>query len=390
MGTLAVRGGRAGVVGGRYSPQLDGLRAFAVSAVLLSHFGLGPEWNWIVEGVAWGHHGVRLFFVLSGFLITRVLLRASDAVHSGAQSRLDALARFYARRSLRIFPVFYLTLAVLYLANYESVRSVIKYHLLYLSNLERALYVAEDQRWVLRDPASAHFWSLAVEEQFYLLWPLLVLSMRGAGLRVVIAAMCILAIGWRSYFQLRPPHLPSTHLPACLDTLGVGAVIALWRDEVGDSAECIIGTRRTIARIGCVLFAVLVLVGMTEKLTRVRSVLMDCAEAATFGLLVDWADRGIHGPVGRLLRSRLMSGLGKISYAAYVVHPFTPGLVGETTRWFGVAMPEDGFIRTGVLVTATWCVAIASWWLIEAPLLRLKDRIPQFPRPRRGASPSAE
>src|SRR4051812_31238154 len=110
-----------------YLPQLDGLRAVAILCVLFQHF--------YSEALVLGSLGVKLFFALSGFLITGILLKSKYAVESGASSPGDSLRRFYARRFLRIMPLFYLVLVVSALLNLPGVRESFWWHASYLSNV---------------------------------------------------------------------------------------------------------------------------------------------------------------------------------------------------------------------------------------------------------------
>src|SRR6478735_4517700 len=129
-------------------PQLDGLRAIAVGCVMAFHFIPGVE-----QIAPLGSIGVRLFFVLSGFLITRILLASRE------QDLATATKSFYIRRSLRIFPVFYLVLAITWAMNIGPVRSTIGWHVTYLTNA----YLFDRGSW---HGSISHLWSLAVEEQF--------------------------------------------------------------------------------------------------------------------------------------------------------------------------------------------------------------------------------
>ena len=140
--------------GGLHMPQLDGLRTLAVAAVIWSHWV--PPYQF---GFEWGVMGVNLFFVLSGFLITGILLDSrAGAVRPG--DRWFAIRQFYTRRVLRIFPLFYMTLALLVLVNVRPVRQTFLWHVCYLSNV----YFFRQGAWIGQ---ISHFWSLAVEEQFY-------------------------------------------------------------------------------------------------------------------------------------------------------------------------------------------------------------------------------
>lgn len=151
-----------------YMPQLDALRAIAVLAVMFHHFvPARAQWP-LFAAIPFGQLGVKLFFVLSGFLITGILLRARSKLGDQPRAVLSALAGFYARRSLRIFPLYYLVIAVCLVLNVPPVRDELLWLATYTLNL-RISY----QGWYPEHVA--HFWSLAVEEQFYLLWPWVVL-----------------------------------------------------------------------------------------------------------------------------------------------------------------------------------------------------------------------
>lgn len=116
--------------------QLDGLRALAVFAVLWTHYVPPALWP---LGLNPGHFGVQLFFVLSGFLITGILLQERSATLSGPQTMVTALRQFYLRRFLRIFPLFYAVLLVAFLVNIPLVRESLPWHVFYLSNVYLSL-----------------------------------------------------------------------------------------------------------------------------------------------------------------------------------------------------------------------------------------------------------
>ena len=148
-----------------YMPQLDSLRTIAVFGVMLHHFWPEAE---IRAGLTFGFLGVQLFFVLSGFLITGILLRGREVAHRTQQSARKSFGLFYARRFLRIFPLFYATLAVAWWVGLPEVRDSVFWHLAYASNI----YFVHIGDW---HGSISHLWSLAVEEQFYLVWPFIIL-----------------------------------------------------------------------------------------------------------------------------------------------------------------------------------------------------------------------
>src|SRR5579862_7766942 len=156
-------------------PSLDGLRAVAVVIVCISHLIGGPA-----ALLDLGTVGVRVFFVLSGFLITTLLLSEYD------RSGTINLPRFYFRRALRIFPASYTYLAIIALAGSLGVIALRRNDLLYGLTYTVNYFMPASSAFV------QHAWSLAVEEQFYLLWPvLLVLAGRRRGLQIALLYICV-------------------------------------------------------------------------------------------------------------------------------------------------------------------------------------------------------
>lgn len=149
--------------GGVYQPQLDGLRAVAIMGVLCHHFGLH-----IPEFFEYGPISVRLFFALTGYFITLWLWQAQDGAHAAGRGVWRALPVFHARRLLRILPPLYLSLLIAVLLGLGEVRASLGWHLAFLSNF----HVVQAGYW---PEVTAHLWSLSVQEQFYLLWPVVIL-----------------------------------------------------------------------------------------------------------------------------------------------------------------------------------------------------------------------
>ncbi len=190
------------------NPSLDGLRAIAVLAVVLFHAGL-IRWGWI---------GVDLFFVLSGYLITDILLRAK-ATEAGASAILPP---FYARRSLRILPLAWFAAIVVGFFTGE-------WHGL-------IPYVAYYSNWLPYPPEPhelRHYWTLAVEEQFYLLWPLAVLVLSRNALTITIVLIVAAAACFRVWLWLNQPAFATTVFLAGAailrsEPLLMGALIAIY------------------------------------------------------------------------------------------------------------------------------------------------------------------
>lgn len=324
-------------------PQLDGLRALAVTCVMAFHFIPG------IDRIApLGSIGVRLFFVISGFLITRILLQSRSLAPG------EALRRFYIRRSLRIFPVFYLVLALAALINIGPVRSTIGWHVTYLTNV----YLFERGAW---HGSISHLWSLAVEEQFYLVWPFVVLSLSERRLApVIVLLMCLAPISRIAIGGPMNSVLPTS----CLDSLGAGALLALP------------ATRDAMLRAGSMIGAPLLAGALALRVGGAGSValevMLDLGVSLSAAWLVGSAARRFAGAFGRLLELRSVSYVGSISYGLYLFHGFMPYALGRYVPGF-VDMPWTA--RAALLTAATVTVASISWRVFESPILKLKDRL---------------
>ena len=179
----------------RYFPHIQALRAVAVLGPVFVHLWPArvPLSAYTSKVSGLGLLGVELFFVISGFLISGILLEARD----GAATRLRVLGAFYARRVLRIFPVYWLTLVVLAALGIPGVGELFWLEFFYLTNF----VIAHFEEWI--GPTS-HFWSLAVEEQFYLFWPLVILFLP----RRALLPVMVLAVVAAPAVSLVLPHLP--------------------------------------------------------------------------------------------------------------------------------------------------------------------------------------
>lgn len=343
-------------------PQLDGLRAFAVLAVLWSHWT--P--NAYHLGVPIGLYGVLLFFVLSGFLITGILLRGRGASGSSPGRMLGS---FYARRFLRIFPLFWLVLGLATLAEVPRLRESFVWHVTYLSNI----YFLDRGGW---HPYIGHFWSLAVEEQFYLVWPVLVLLTPTRRLMPLVVGMILLGPLTRIILLAREvsPSIVITHPLACLDALGIGAWLAVIRSGPGQGDRFRAWQRRMFfyglsGTLGVYLLHQLYFVSIVSLGLHYTMV------SLLFGWLVWRAAEGSHQRFWRILEAGPLVQLGQISYGVYLIHNFAPLMVPDfiAHQW----VPGLAFMF--VLTVAT---ALLSWRWIESPLLRLKKYFP-YEDPRR-------
>jgi len=339
--------------------QLDGLRAFSVAGVLVFHFL--PA---VANVLQLGPIAVRLFFVLSGFLITMILLRCKELLEEGGQGVWYTLRQFYTRRFLRIFPAFYLALGLAWALDVRAVRNALAWHASYLSNV----YFALCGKW---DSATSHLWSLSVEEQFYLFFPLVILLVPRKYLLKTLAGMALVGPLFRLAGALGGSNLlyPFILPFGCLDTLGAGALLAL-------SFETGAGHRlaRAGSTVGGPLLTTVVVFDYVGLASVFVSVMLDVAVALVSLWLIVRAAEGFGGLAGRVLEWRPVVYVGTISYGIYLYHLFVRAVL---PRAYVEALPEWGGLGPFVIWTAcSVAFAAMSWEFFERPLNGLKRFFP--------------
>jgi peptidoglycan/LPS O-acetylase OafA/YrhL len=346
-------------------PQLDALRAFAVLSVLFVHFVARPP-RWLAI-VPWAACGVQLFFVLSGFLITGILLDSRSAVEAGA-SRLWMLRQFYARRFLRIFPLYYAVILAGWIIKLPGFTESLGWNLAYLTNL----YIVLKAGWI---GAASHLWTLSVEEQFYLVWPWIVLFLPKRWLLPVFVGVGVFAVGYgmtiAGWFGPWLSLMPFTSF----DCFGAGALLALAqrRENEGDPR-----LRRILCGLGlCAGVPVLILAlqqHFPPQSVDGKLAVMHLAMTLLFTPLISGAASGFTGPLGLLLDQEPVQYIGKISYGIYIYHlpvRWVINLYGS--NWLKLPWP---IASAAVLLIATVVVAALSWHFFECPINRLKRFFP--------------
>jgi peptidoglycan/LPS O-acetylase OafA/YrhL len=355
----------------RYMPHLDALRGCAILLVLVGHFG-GTTLNKLIP-IGAATSGVHLFFVLSGFLITGQLL---DAFHSGSTaSRATILKHFYLRRALRLLPVFYVTLLVLAIFNIDDLGESWPWHAAYLSNM-----------YTFWGGKMTVFWTLAVEEQFYLIWPLLVMvtpirSMKALCISA-IAAGALFKVGWLA-LGLSNPH-SYTLLISNLELLGMGGLLAVlsFRERPNDFAWF----RQRRARIvvttaGILGIGTAIAIWATYGGGVPRFLTLNLTTSLFYGWLVILAASGLPGWAGKVASFGPLRYIGRISYGIYVIHNYLPHILErpEVVAFTG----ELSRAQTGIIVIPlSFILPMLSWHLMERPIQRLKDRIGGRPEQR--------
>jgi peptidoglycan/LPS O-acetylase OafA/YrhL len=313
-----------------------------------------------------GGMGVELFFVLSGFLITGILLDARADAEAMKAPRRGVLRRFYIRRFLRIFPLYYTIILVGWVLHSPYVRAHVFWLLGYGTNF---LMVLLDQNIGVVTP----FWSLAVEEQFYLCWPFIVLFMPyrklpwilGGMVAVAVVSRCAIALAHGSHIAITAPTWSN------LDGLALGGLLALAHRS-----------RRDVYRA---MRAVLVC-GVLLETVRLTLVALAWARPVRYALwMLPWAlvcvwavDRAARDQLPAIFRWRVLIWLGTISYGVYVFHSPVAGAMNFDSR--------HGWSAFAIVTAATFVVASVSWIAFERPINNLKRHWPYVRPPRAPAS----
>lgn len=345
-------------------PGLDGLRAIAIIGVLMFHLR--------IVGASLGHLGVQLFFVISGFLITRILLNARNDTHP--------FRSFYIRRALRIFPIYYLYLAMIVIVQLASSSAgalrTLPFYIAYVQNIPSLMLGSGLV-------ASSHTWSLALEEQFYWLWPMAVLWLAPTRLRHLVAGLILAAPLFRLAVNVTGAnsYLATGTLPSQMDSILVGAAIAVALHfglssaalrRVGMSAMLVGGAAvgAIVANIGLEPFW-----SFKEWTGEGLGFLLYSAVAVLFGGVVAVV---VSGASPQILEAKPLAWTGRVSYGIYLYHGLVFHLVNMSVE--GVFSPLMGspladFVVMLVKVVLTLGVVAVSWRFVEKPALDLKDRL---------------
>jgi peptidoglycan/LPS O-acetylase OafA/YrhL len=336
-------------------PSLDGMRAVAIGLVLLAHARRTHSFPTPVARIAariHGEIGVEVFFVISGFLITTLILRERER-----RGALDVRG-FYFRRALRILPAYISFLCVVLLLENARIFSLQARD--WIAALTYTMNFVHDPSWQV-----GHTWSLSIEEHFYLIWPMVMLARPALarGFAVGMIAACFLA---RWVVLLVFPRLtPMAELWTFtrLDTIAFGCLLALlaWMPEWRDRLDQLCATR----------WRVLTTVGMLVFFMAARSVSAKLSVgfgytliSATIAVLLWAAIRNANSFSGRILNHPIAAGIGVGSYSLYLWQQI---FLDPTRNTFVSTFPQNLLFAISA--------ACASYWCVERPFLKMKDKI---------------
>jgi peptidoglycan/LPS O-acetylase OafA/YrhL len=331
----------------RQIPSLDGIRAISVGFVILAHFCGTPNFPLSKESpvIYLGTFGVRIFFIISGYLITSILI--SEYKRSGGIN----LAKFYFRRTLRLFPASWAFITIAAILGSFGLLELSKYDLLFA-------YTYTSNYYVGRSFAIGHLWSLATEEQFYLLWPLTLLMLRPErAKRFLYALLCISPVCRLLSFAF--PRAMAFLSGA--DTLATGCLLFMLQKELKENQryQALLASPRLVAVLPFIAAACNYIPSL-----KLRWAVGDSLQNFCIAVCIDWAMRNPQRGIGRFLNMPVVAMMGVLSYSTYLWQQLFSeyGFTGWVARF-----PQN--------LAFTFVAALSSYLLIEGPFLRLREHL---------------
>ena len=346
------------------SNQLDSMRALGLAVVIFQHT-MNPKGPFADDAPALA---LTLFFVLSGFLITQILLDARERAEARDMGRGGVLRRFYIRRFLRIFPVYYGALIIALALGEPSTRT----YLFELATYQTNFLLARVGHNIA--PLTP-FWSLSVEEHFYILWPIIALFASRRGMWISTIAMVVISVSARAFQAFHGAPYNTITLPtyASLDGIAIGCMLAMaYRERT--EAE-----REPWIKRGLIFGGIVVLIRIAMQLSGGFRPMVHTLHTLPFAFVSVWLiDRGARGKLPRLFNSKWLGAIGVTTYCGYVVHRYVMHFLGfDNDRGLHVFFP---------VILISYTIAGVSWYAFEGPINSLKRFWPYVPRPSRAAA----
>ncbi|RAK02736.1 peptidoglycan/LPS O-acetylase OafA/YrhL [Larkinella arboricola] len=359
--------------------QLDGIRCIAVTLVLISHWMAGHT---TLPIGSLGELGVTIFFVLSGFLIIRILLSGKDQLEQSPEKTPGSYFKnFYIRRAIRILPVYYVTVLVLALIGEPGIRQTLPWLLLHGTNY----YVILNNTWI---GTADHLWSLAVEQQVYLFLPLLIFFVPQRFIPLTAGIMIVGSVALRFIFYLMdlPWAVQYIFTLTCMDPFGFGGVLAYGYLYRRSWFEQFFRGRWWLPLSILSFFAVVFLYEFLPKVNHVNvmNYIWERFAASLLGFfLIGRGILGFNGWMKWLLENRVSQHIGLVSYGIYLFHNFiynyyhtppthfTLRLWNHLTNYVPLLNAHYSF-QLLYFAGLTIGLATLSWYLLEKPINSLK------------------
>ncbi len=343
----------------RFFGSLDGLRAISILAVVWHHTGAAAVATPLGQQ---GRHGVTLFFVISGYLIATLILRAKEA-------GTFRLPTFWWRRSLRIFPVYFAVLGLYVVLTWLLERNT-PYGQAFFANLPA--FATFTANWVVpmeSDRVIFFFsWSLAAEEQFYLVWPFLALWL--AGMRPALVALAVLVVSQlitQEFTGAFGPDFPNRLAAILPPGILLGVILAyLLHSPAGFAAAWRLAGHRWSAPAAVVAALVMLAIGPEFGPAEGLAVALPLAWLVAACVLRE--DNGLSAG----LRLAPVVWVGKVSYGMYLLHMLAVNASRRGLGLAGIESPLADFV-VGTLIALTAASASFLWY--EKPFLRLKEKV---------------
>ncbi|SHF83116.1 acyltransferase family protein [Flavisolibacter ginsengisoli] len=349
----------------KYIKAFDSIRALAVFFVVFFHWVPG---NVMKQYIPYGFNVIDVFYVLSSFLITQILLSARNKAEKENIKLTNVFIWFFIRRTLRIFPIYFLYITLLSLFSKDVESYEMKFLITYTPNI----YFFKIQHWNF---TFSHLWSLGVEEQFYILWPWLILFLNKKWMPYVLAATAFTGIvcEYSVRNNLFGQMLPYT----CLDSLAMGGFLA-WI-FVEKPVAYLKKTHIILSAGFCMLLIVLII----QTLQQQWSFIIARESISFFGMwLINYIMYRSTLPEEKqsfkfLLESNTLMFIGKISYGIYLYHLVIPQIFRSYFKTLNSFLPmEIGYYSEGLIMVESFVTLLLiswlSWVLIEEKALELK------------------
>ena len=338
-------------------PELDSLRTLAVLMTLLAHFS--P----VIIPYMW--YGVPIFFTISGFLITTILLNTFNG--DPTASRPVLIRNFMVRRALRLFPIYYLFITFFWLAK--------KYLSLYLWKDEFTVYFFTYTPNFLIHKIGlgnalcfSHLWSLGVEEQFYLFWPWVLLFPPRRFRIPIIIGLILISLGY-VFFNSQDPVIGALTFTN-FHTLGVGALLACLYLKQGTEIDWLKKNRHLLFTLTFIhLVLVLIFFKDSSAFWHLYREIALCI--CTFSIVVV-SIFGWKGLIGYITRNKLVQYIGTISYGIYLYHMPVPFVYRAVASRLFPSFQPGPWPFLAICLGITFVLAALSYKYIETPFLNLK------------------
>jgi peptidoglycan/LPS O-acetylase OafA/YrhL len=333
--------------------QLDTYRCLGFICVLFIHWEWsGREW---ADRISIGARALDLFFVISGFLITLILIKSKHKENNAGAS----LFKFYVRRAMRIFPIYYLFILIMWLFNHAKIADSILWNLCYVSNFYSIKIGAFG--------GVGHLWSLAVEEQFYFVWPFIILLVSRRYLPWVMIGAILLSLCTKAYWYTHGYSFwyGFMHPIGVLDVLAIGGLLAYLYYYHEPRLKAFLFNPYFTA-----LLLIQALLCLSCKYIPRVDFIYHIGCRTFWGFFCLWlTGRGVYGfsgIAGKVLSFPPFVYVGKISYAMYLFHILVPGML------LGIKYPQNANLRFVICLAVIIAIGSVSWFCIEKPILSLR------------------